>query len=92
MAWHMKQNLPVFKVTQRSSRGIIRRNVPRGKEVQCSQSADIVDMVETTSTLDPGPSQSSLLTSEILMIVEKMLAYNYSIKQKESTSAWANIR
>ena len=93
MAWHIQQKLPVFKVTQRSSSGVVHRNIPRGKRsVECGRYDHSNAAEEASCTLD---SPTSLLEPPSLDDFGDDEGQNVSlhtIKQKASTSAWANIR
>ena len=62
MAWRMKLKLPVFKVTQRSSSGVVHRNVPRGKEiVDCDRNDDSSVPEEAACALDSPTSDPSFI-------------------------------
>ena len=95
----MKLKLPVFKVTQRSPSGVVRRNISRGKKsVECSASGSEHTNAaeESSSALDSGSSPiNPLCTLEPSLDDYDDRGQNaslYAIKQKSSTLAWANIR
>ena len=98
MAWRMKVKLPVFKVTQRSSSGLVSRNIPRRQNTTSSSCGDDTNdpLVEAgTCEGDPFVSSSFMPMEPTLQSSGDSVGQNvslYAVKQRASTAAWAQIR